>query len=56
MWGARAIESMLFQVDARDPITLIAVTVMLGLLALVASMWPAMKASRVDPMSVLRAE
>jgi len=55
-WGARAIESMLFQIDARDPVTLIAVTVALGLLTLVASALPALKASRVDPMSVLRAE
>jgi putative ABC transport system permease protein len=47
---------MLFQVDARDPMTLIAVTGMLGLLALIASTLPAVKASRVDPMSVLRAE
>jgi len=56
LWGAKAIESMLFQVDARDPMTLIAVTVMLGLLALLASTLPAVTASRVDPMSVLRAE
>jgi putative ABC transport system permease protein len=55
-WGARAIESMLFQVDANDPVTLVTVTVMLGLLALIASTLPAVKASRVDPMSVLRAE
>lgn len=56
MWSATAIESMLFEVDSRDPVTLIAVTVMLGLLALLASTLPAVKASRVDPMSVLRAE
>jgi putative ABC transport system permease protein len=56
LWGAKAIESMLFQVDARDPMTLIAVTGMLGLLALIASTLPAVKAGRVDPMSVLRAE
>lgn len=56
LWGAKAIESMLFQVDARDPLTLTAVTAMLGLLALLASTLPAVKASRVDPMSVLRAE
>jgi len=55
-WGAKTIESMLFETDARDPLTLLAVAVGLGLLALVASTWPALKASRVDPMSVLRAE
>lgn len=56
LWGARAIESMLFQVDARDPMTFLAVTGVLGLLALVAAAGPALQASRVDPMSVLRAE
>ena len=56
LWGAKAIESMLFQVDARDPVTLAAVTAMLGLLVLMASTLPALQASRVDPMSVLRAE
>lgn len=56
LWGARAIESMLFQVDARDPLTFIVVTGVLGLLALVAAAGPAFQASRVDPMSVLRAE
>lgn len=56
LWGARAIESMLFQVDARDPLTFLAVTGVLGLLALVAAAGPALQASRVDPMSVLRAE
>lgn len=56
MWGAKAIESMLFQVDARDPLTLAAVSALLGVLSLVASTVPALKASRVDPISVLRAE
>lgn len=55
-WSAKLIESMLFQVDARDPMTFLAVTAALGLLALVATTVPALKASRVDPMSVLRAE
>lgn len=56
LWGSRAIESMLFQTDARDPATLLSVTVAMGLLALLACALPARAASRVDPMSVLRAE
>lgn len=55
-WGSKAIESMLFRVDARDPLTFVAVTAILGMLALAASSVPALKASRVDPMTVLRAE
>ncbi len=56
LWGARAIESMLFQVSARDPLTFVVVTALLGVLALLAVTGPALNASRVDPMSVLRAE
>jgi predicted lysophospholipase L1 biosynthesis ABC-type transport system permease subunit len=54
--GSRAIESLLFGTSARDPLTLIGVTILLGTLALVACSLPALKASRVDPMSALRAE
>jgi ABC-type lipoprotein release transport system permease subunit len=56
LWGAKAIESVLSETDARDPLTLVGVAIALGLLALLASTWPALKASHVDPMSVLRAE
>jgi predicted permease len=54
--GARFIESMLFEVDARDPLTLAAVTAILALAAIIASAGPAIRASRVDPMTTLRAE
>lgn len=54
--GTRAIESMLFQTSGRDPLTLVAVTLLLGAIALVACVGPAFKASRVDPMQTLRAE
>ncbi len=56
LWGAHAIESMLFQTSPWDPATFLGVTVVLGLVALLASSWPALNASHVDPMSVLRAE
>ena len=56
LWGARAIESMLFQTSARDPLTFVLATGVLGVVALLASSLPALKASRVEPMSVLRAE
>jgi putative ABC transport system permease protein len=54
--GTRLIESMLFQVDGRDPITLVSVTVLLGALVLLGCIGPAWRASRVDPMTTLRAE
>lgn len=56
MWSAQAIESMLFQTNARDPLTLIGVSLLLAVLAVIACTLPAVKASRMDPMSVLRAE
>jgi predicted permease len=40
--------------SARDPLTFIAVPATLGLVALVASLIPALRASRVDPLSALR--
>jgi putative ABC transport system permease protein len=54
--GARAIESMLFEVDPRDPLTFAAVIVLLPLVAIAATTVPAIRASRVDPMTTLRAE
>jgi len=40
--------------SARDPLTFVAVPVMLALVALVASLVPALRASRVDPLAALR--
>ena len=54
--GAQLLQSMLFEIDPRDPPTLVAVTAILTLAAIVASAVPALRASRVDPMTTLRAE
>lgn len=54
--GARVIASFLFATDPRDPVTLIGITVALGVIAIAACLGPALKASRVDPMTTLRAE
>ena len=54
--GARAIEAMLFQIDSRDPATLVIVTTVLVALVIVGCIFPAFKAARVDPMTTLRAE
>ena len=42
--------------DAADPITMIIGTMMLVIVAVTSSFIPAWRASRVDPMSVLRSE
>jgi predicted permease len=54
--GGKLIESMLFEVDPRDPVTLVAVSAVLALAAVVASLVPAVRAARVDPMTTLRAD
>jgi len=53
---ARMIESQLFQVRAFDPITVVATVLTLVAVTLAASLYPAMRAARVDPISALRTE
>ncbi len=52
----RLMATMLFGVSATDPVTLVAVPLMLFAVALVASYIPARRAMRVDPMVALRHE
>ena len=56
-WGlSRALADLVFGVEVRDPSTFVAVAVVLGATALLASLLPAGRASRVDPMVALREE
>lgn len=52
----RFIRSLLFGVTPADPLTLIAVPLLLILAAIIASWIPALRATRVDPMVALRQE
>ncbi len=52
----RLLSSLLFGVNPFDPLTYLAVTVSLGGVALIATWLPARQATRIDPMSALRAE
>ena len=54
--AARVLESLVFGVSASDPLTLGAVGATLALVALMASLAPAYRASRIDPLKVLRAD
>jgi putative ABC transport system permease protein len=55
-WLTRAIESFLFQTSPTDPATLTAVAAVLMTTAAIAALVPAMRAARVDPADMLRAE
>ena len=52
----RLLSSFLFGVNPFDPVTYVAVTAGLGLVALIATWLPARQATRIDPMMALRAE
>jgi ABC-type antimicrobial peptide transport system permease subunit len=53
---SRLLTSLLYDVDATDPATYAVVLALLGLVALVACAIPALRATRVDPLVVLRSE
>jgi len=52
----RAISSLIFGVSESDPLTFLSVSVLLAMFALVASILPAYRATKVDPMRSLREE
>jgi len=56
IFAARLLRSLLFQVDALDPIVLVLAIVSILVLALAASVIPARRAASVEPMEVLRTE
>jgi predicted permease len=56
LFATRAIQSMLFEVPARDPWTFLVVLPVLLVIALGAAWVPTVRASRVDPMTALRHE
>jgi predicted permease len=54
--SGRFLEGQLYGVQARDPLTLIAVTIVVAVASLAACLIPGRRAVKVDPMVALRAE
>ena len=54
--SATVMKTLVFGVSASDPLTLASVAATLALVALFASLVPAYRALRLDPVKVLRAE
>jgi predicted permease len=53
---SRFLSSMLFEVQAIDPITLVLTLILIGAVALIAALIPARRAAAVDPIEALRSE
>ena len=51
---SRVLSSLVFGVEVRDPLTYTGVAIVLAMIAFIACVIPALKASRVDPIVALR--
>jgi predicted permease len=55
-WLVRVMQTLLYDVDARDPVSIVAVSALLLATAAIAAWRPARRAMRVDPVALLRDE
>jgi ABC-type antimicrobial peptide transport system permease subunit len=54
LWASRFVSPLLFGLQPRDPLTLVAAIVLLAAIGVLAGWLPARRASRIDPARVLR--
>ena len=54
--GTRLVESLVWGIEPTDPVTFVAVAVLLTGTASIASLIPAWRAARTSPLETLRAE
>ena len=54
LWTSRFVKTLLFQLEANDPITLVSATAVLIVVGTLAAWIPARRAARLDPAAVLR--
>jgi ABC-type lipoprotein release transport system permease subunit len=56
VWATKPLAAFLYGVSPTDPLTFVSVPVAFLLVALLASLVPARRATRVDPVKTLRAD
>jgi predicted permease len=56
VWWAQTLQTLLYEITPRDPVTVLAAILLVLTLVVVASAIPARRATTVDPLTVLRSE